>query len=64
MLQQLQQSQLEADDPTLSYMLQAGARLCKCLGQEFLPYLDIVMGPLLASAKIEPEVKVGLRGEV
>lgn len=57
-LQQLQQSQLEADDPTLSYMLQAGARLCKCLGQEFLPYLDIVMGPLLASAKIEPEVKV------
>ncbi|KAG1673229.1 hypothetical protein FOA52_013109 [Chlamydomonas sp. UWO 241] len=57
LLAQLQASQLDADDPTLSYMLQAGARLCKCLGQDFLPYLEIVMPSLIASAKIEPEVK-------
>lgn len=57
-LQQLQAVQLESDDPTQSYMMQAGARLCKCLGQEFLPFLEIVMPPLIASAKIEPEVKV------
>uniref|UniRef100_A0A7R9V0M6 TOG domain-containing protein n=1 Tax=Chlamydomonas euryale TaxID=1486919 RepID=A0A7R9V0M6_9CHLO len=58
LLQQLQASEMDTDDPTLGYMLQAGARLCKCLGQEFLPYLEIVMPSLLASAKIEPEVKV------
>ncbi|MEW5314066.1 MAG: hypothetical protein WDW38_005590 [Sanguina aurantia] len=57
-LQQLQQTQLDADDPTIGYMLQAGARLCKCLGQEFIPYLDIVMPPLLKSAQLEPDIKV------
>jgi len=49
---------MEADDPTLGYMLQAGARLCKCLGNEFIPYLSIVMPPLIKSANIEPDIKV------
>lgn len=57
-LQQLHGADLEPDDPTSSYMLQAGARLCKCLGPEFLPYLSIVMPPLLKSAQLEPDVKV------
>jgi hypothetical protein len=38
--------------------LQAGARLCKALGPEFLPYLPVVMPPLLAAARLEPEMKV------
>ena len=46
------------DDPTASYALQAGARLCKCLGQEFLPYLSTVMPPLLAAAQLKPDVHV------
>ena len=46
------------DDPTASYALQAGARLCKCLGQEFLPYLGTVMPPLLAAAQLKPDVHV------
>ena len=46
------------DDPTASYALQAGARLCKCLGQEFLPYLGTVMPPLLAAAQLKPDVRV------
>lgn len=58
LLQQLYSSQLDSDDPTSSYMLQAGARICKCLGQEFLPYLGIVMPSLLRSAAVEPDVKV------
>ena len=33
---------MDPDDPTGSYMLQAGARFCKCLGSEFLPYLPLV----------------------
>lgn len=36
----LQAQPLEDDDPTNSYMLQAGARICKCLGDEFLPYMQ------------------------
>lgn len=58
-LHSLQQAEMDADDPTLGYMLQAGARLCKCLKEEFLPYLGIVMPPLLKSATVEPDIKVG-----
>ncbi|KAJ7980581.1 importin-5 [Quillaja saponaria] len=57
-LMSLQGSQLETDDPTTSYMLQAWARLCKCLGQDFLPYLSVVMPPLLQSAQLKPDVTI------
>jgi hypothetical protein len=42
-----QQHKLEDDDPQRSYMLQAWARICKCLGQDFVPFLDHVMPSLL-----------------
>lgn len=54
----VQSQPLDADDPTSSYMLQAGARLCKCLGEEFLPYLGVVMPPLLHAAQLKPDVNV------
>ncbi|PWA48051.1 armadillo-type fold protein [Artemisia annua] len=54
----LQGSQLETDDPTINYMLQAWARLCKCLGQDFLPYMNVVMPPLLHSAQLKPDVTI------
>ncbi|KAL9329415.1 hypothetical protein ACSQ67_004418 [Phaseolus vulgaris] len=57
-LMSLQVSQLETDDPTTSYMLQAWARLCKCLGQDFLPYMEFVMPPLLQSASLKPDVTI------
>ncbi|XP_057546144.1 uncharacterized protein LOC130825114 [Amaranthus tricolor] len=57
-LMQLQGSQMENDDPTTSYMLQAWARLCKCLGQDFLPYMSVVMPPLLHSAQLKPDVTI------
>ncbi|KAL1832006.1 hypothetical protein DCAR_0102023 [Daucus carota subsp. sativus] len=57
-LMSLQGSQLETDDPTTSYMLQAWARLCKCLGQDFLPYMSVVMPPLLLSAQLKPDVVI------
>ncbi|XP_010531149.1 PREDICTED: importin-5-like isoform X1 [Tarenaya hassleriana] len=57
-LMSLQGSQMEADDPTTSYMLQAWARLCKCLGQDFLPYMSIVMPSLLQSAQLKPDVTI------
>lgn len=49
---------MDPDDPTASYMLQAGARFCKCLGSEFLPYLPMVMPQLLQSASLSPDVTV------
>ncbi|KAK1314837.1 hypothetical protein QJS10_CPA06g01575 [Acorus calamus] len=57
-LMKLQGSQMETDDPTTSYMLQAWARLCKCLGQDFLPYMSVVMPPLLQSAQLKPDVTI------
>ncbi|PPD82642.1 hypothetical protein GOBAR_DD20432 [Gossypium barbadense] len=59
-LMSLQVSQMESDDPTTSYMLQAWARLCKCLGQDFLPYMSVVMPPLLQSAQLKPDKIVNL----
>ncbi|XP_076938845.1 uncharacterized protein LOC143607196 isoform X2 [Bidens hawaiensis] len=57
-LMSLQGSQMATDDPTTSYMLQAWARLCKCLGQDFLPYMSVVMPPLLQSAQLKPDVVI------
>ncbi|KAL3529778.1 hypothetical protein ACH5RR_009100 [Cinchona calisaya] len=57
-LMSLQGSQMETDDPTTSYILQAWARLCKCLGQDFLPYMSVVMPPLLQSAQLKPDVTI------
>ena len=39
-------------------MLQAGARLCKTLGEEFLPYLGTVMPALLQSAQLKAEMEI------
>ncbi|CAI5949010.1 unnamed protein product, partial [Closterium sp. NIES-65] len=36
----------------------AWARLCKCLGAEFLPFMHVVMPPLLHSASLKPDVTI------
>ncbi|XP_039251343.2 importin-5-like [Styela clava] len=46
----------EDDDPQVSYMMSAWARMCKLLGQDFVQYLPIVMAPLMKAAGIRPEV--------
>ncbi|KAJ6402389.1 hypothetical protein OIU84_014476 [Salix udensis] len=51
MLISLQRSELEADDPMRCQLLQAWARLGKCLGQEFKPYMSVAIPRLLKSAK-------------
>lgn len=40
----------------ISYMISAWARMCKILGKEFQQYLPVVMGPLMKTASIKPEV--------
>lgn len=48
--------ELEADDPQISYLISAWARMCKIIGQEFVNYLSVVMPPVLKAAQIKPEV--------
>jgi len=58
LMKQVQESNLEPDDPLLSYMQQAWTRVCKCLGRDFLPYMHVVMPPLIASVGKKPNVRV------
>ncbi|KAG2213565.1 hypothetical protein INT46_002271 [Mucor plumbeus] len=54
-LAEIQQSVTDADDVQTTYLLAAWARMCKMMGQDFLPYLPNIMPPLLQSAKLTPE---------
>ncbi len=40
----------------MSYMISAWARICKIMGSRFAPYLPLVMGPILKTASLKPEV--------
>ncbi|KAG2182508.1 hypothetical protein INT43_007439 [Umbelopsis isabellina] len=53
-----QQSVTESDDPQTSYLLASWARMCKVLGPDFLPYLPVIMPPLLQSAQLKPDFAV------
>ena len=53
---QIEIEQMEADDPQISYMISAWARMCKIIGKEFVQYLPVVMPSVLKAAQIKPEV--------
>ncbi|KAJ2162829.1 importin subunit beta-3 [Coemansia sp. RSA 552] len=53
-----QQSVTEADDPQASYLKSSWARLCKLMGAEFAPILPVVMPPLIAAAKQQPDFAI------
>ena len=40
----------------MSYMISAWARICKIMGSRFAPYLPHVMGPIMKTASLKPEV--------
>ena len=48
--------ELADDDPQMSYMISAWARICKILGGGFAPYLPMVMAPVMKTASMKPEV--------
>lgn len=59
------QSQVtESDDPQISYLISAWARIAGVMGPEFAPYLPSVMPPLLVAAQIKPELQVADDDEV
>ncbi|KAK6963036.1 Importin-5 [Biomphalaria glabrata] len=53
---QTEEDDLADDDPQITYMISAWARMCKILGKEFEQYLPLVMGPVLKAASLKPEV--------
>ncbi|XP_046853290.1 importin-5-like [Xenia sp. Carnegie-2017] len=53
---QTEMENIEPDDPQLSYLISAWARMCKILGKRFTEYLPMVMPPVLKVASIKPEV--------
>ncbi|CAG8499248.1 1824_t:CDS:10 [Acaulospora colombiana] len=56
-IQLLDQTQ-QPDDPQTSYLIASWARICKVLGADFVPYLPIVMPPLLQSAQLKPDFAI------
>ncbi|GAB4851477.1 Importin-5 [Ancistrocladus abbreviatus] len=56
----LQGFQMVASDPTTSHISKALASACKCLGQDFLPYMSVVMNPMLQSAQLKPDETITL----
>lgn len=52
----VEQTEMEDDDPQISYMISAWARMCKIIGKDFVQYLNVVMPPVLKAAQIKPEV--------
>eukprot|EP01025_Chloroclados_australasicus_P010561 TRINITY_DN1432_c0_g2_i1.p1 TRINITY_DN1432_c0_g2~~TRINITY_DN1432_c0_g2_i1.p1 ORF type:complete len:1108 (-),score=185.74 TRINITY_DN1432_c0_g2_i1:305-3628(-) len=63
-LQQLHTTNFEPHDPIIGYMYQAGARLCRTLGKDFIPYLQVVLPPLLKAAAVQPEIQVKDEDEI
>lgn len=53
----------DPDDPQGSYLLHCWGRMCRVMGDGFLPYLNGVMPPLiqLASAKADVQLLDGMR---
>ncbi|XP_030375758.1 importin-5 [Scaptodrosophila lebanonensis] len=47
---------LPDDDPQTNYLITAWARMCKILGKQFEQYLPLVMGPVMRTAAMKPEV--------
>lgn len=47
---------IDYDDPQLSYMMAAWARICRILGPDFQAYLPYVMGPVLEAASLKVEI--------
>jgi len=47
---------IEADDPQVPYLLQASARIAKCMKSDFAPYMAHLLPPVLAFARLDPKL--------
>ncbi|KAI9375413.1 armadillo-type protein [Aspergillus egyptiacus] len=58
LLGSIQQNIVDADDPQSQYLLHCWGRMCRVLGQDFVPYLPGVMPPLLAVAAAKADIQL------
>jgi importin-5 len=56
LLGMIQNSITDSDDPQAQYLLHCWGRMCRVLGQDFIPYLPSVMPPLLELAKAKADI--------
>ncbi|KAI9218971.1 armadillo-type protein [Blastocladiella britannica] len=54
--ERIQYEATDPEDPRGSFLMHAWARLSKLLGAQFLPYMPVVMPPLLQRAAMQPEM--------
>lgn len=57
-LGRIQQTVTDPDDPQGSYLLHCWGRMCRVMGNDFLPYLPAVMPPLLELASAKADVQL------
>jgi len=55
---QMEFGEQEGDDPQVSYMMSAWARVCTILGEDFVQYLPSVMPAVMKVASFKPEVAI------
>ncbi|EON65239.1 hypothetical protein W97_04476 [Coniosporium apollinis CBS 100218] len=58
LLGSIQQSIVDADDPQASYLLHCWGRMCRVLGQDFIPYLTAVIPPLMEIAGAKADIQL------
>ncbi|EIT73173.1 armadillo-type protein [Aspergillus flavus] len=58
LLGNIQQNIVDADDPQSQYLLHCWGRMCRVLGQDFVPYLPGVMPPLLSVAAAKADIQL------
>ncbi|EME77845.1 uncharacterized protein MYCFIDRAFT_57383 [Pseudocercospora fijiensis CIRAD86] len=54
----VQQGITDDDDPQESYLLHCWGRMCRVLGQDFVPYLQTVMPPLMKLAQAKADIQL------
>lgn len=54
----LQETATEDDDPVKQYLEQGWGRICRIIGKDFLPFLPLVLPPLLKQAKAAQDISL------
>lgn len=57
-LGRIQESIVDVDDPVKPYLEQGWGRICRIIGNDFLPYLPTVLPPLLSAAKAAQDISL------
>ncbi len=53
--------QIDAEDPQISYLMPAAARIAKCMKASFVPYMQHILPPVFAFAQLDPKLDFQVR---